>query len=323
LRPGPRFYSATLVLVFFTAFLAHTRVNGIFACPVTQYGGNHYLGHCETSGYGDYDHGAFWFDLEPVVRAAARSADVLFVGNSRMQFGFSAPALGYWFASRDQDYYLLGFSHGENANFLGPLLDSLQPKARVYIINADEFFVDSWTGPGRTVLHSEDSLSRYRAKRRWQTIHRFICERAAICGNTMAFFRQRETGEWMLGGESVGNPAMADQALAVDEARVASMRGAALDFVSELGVPRECVIFTYVPPKISDRATVQSLAMAVGVPFVSPKLDGLHTFDGSHLDRSSAQRFTAAFFDEAAPLLQRCLEESTQTGILGDGEDSA
>jgi hypothetical protein len=321
-RPGPRFYSSALVLIFFSAFIAHVRINGIFACPVTEYAGNHYLGHCETSGYGDYDHGAFWFDLEPIIRRAAQSADVLFVGNSRMQFGFSAPALGYWFATQDQEYYLLGFSHGETANFLGPMLDALQPMARVYIVNADEFFVDSWTGPGLDVLRSEDALARYRAKNRWQTIHRFICNRTAICGNTMAFFRQRETGEWILGGKSVGTPAMSDRALPLDEPRVTEMRTQALDFVSRLGVSRECIIFTYVPPRISDRATIQALAAAVGVPFVSPQLDGLQTFDGSHLDRNSAQRFTIAFFEEAAPLLKRCLADEIPGRGASDGEDA-
>ena len=105
------------------------------------------------------------------------------------------------------------------------MISELQPQARVYVVNADEFFIDFWSGPGRDVLQSDDALTRYRKKRAWQSIHRFVCERASVCGNTMAFFRQRETGEWILGGDSVGEPAVADQALALDEARVAELRG--------------------------------------------------------------------------------------------------
>lgn len=314
LRPGPRFFSFVLVLVFIASFVAHARINGIFACPATEYVGDHYLGHCETSGYGDYDHGAFWFDLEPTARRAAQSADVLFVGNSRMQFGFSAPSLGRWFASQDRNYYLLGFSHSENANFLGPVLDELDPEPRVVIVNADEFFVDFWSGPALAVLRKDDALTRYRNKRRWQSVHRYVCERMPVCGNTMAFFRQRETGEWILGGESVGEPAIADLDLALDEMRVAEMRGPALEFISALDVARECILFTYVPPRESDRATIESLAEAVGVPFVSPQLEDLRTFDGSHLDRDSAQRFTTAFFEEAAPLIRQCLDGDTLVG---------
>ena len=33
--------------------------------------------------YGDYDHGAIWFGLEPAADAAAANAQVLFLGNSR------------------------------------------------------------------------------------------------------------------------------------------------------------------------------------------------------------------------------------------------
>ena len=124
------------------AFLYHMREAGIFACPATAYGGNHYLGYCQGSVYGDYDHGAVWFGLEPGVREAAAAADVLFLGNSRLQFGFSAPALGDWFADSGARYYLLGFSHNETAKFTGPLLTSLQPKARAYVINVDKFFFE-------------------------------------------------------------------------------------------------------------------------------------------------------------------------------------
>jgi hypothetical protein len=38
--------------------------------------------------YGDYKHGAFWFDLEPAAVNFARNAD----GNSRIQIALSTPA---------------------------------------------------------------------------------------------------------------------------------------------------------------------------------------------------------------------------------------
>lgn len=308
LVPGPRFYALALILVAYFAFVAHMRANGIFSCPAQLYRGEHYLGHCESTAYGDYDHGAFWFDLEPTIRHSARAADVLFVGNSRMQFGLSAPALGRWFASQDRSYYLLGFSHGENVNFLRPLLRELKPSARVYVVDADEFFVTQWTGPARDVVQGKNTLARYRAKRGWQRVHHDLCGRIpSACGNTMAFFRQRETGEWLLAGRSVGEASGVERIKPLDEDRVARLRLIAADFVAELNVRPECVIFTYVPPKESDRPTMQALAATLEVPFVSPQLDGLLTFDGSHLDRPSAQRFTAAFVEEAGPLVKRCL----------------
>ena len=122
-KPRAGLYILAVLVAMVGAFLYHMREAGIFACPATAYGGNHYLGYCQGSVYGDYDHGAVWFGLEPGVREAAAAADVLFLGNSRLQFGFSAPALGQWFEDAGARYYLLGFSHNETAKFTGPLLD--------------------------------------------------------------------------------------------------------------------------------------------------------------------------------------------------------
>jgi hypothetical protein len=45
----------------------------------------------------------------------------------------------------------------------------------------------------------------------------------------------------------------------------------------------------------------------VGRDFIAPSLDGLLTFDGSHLDEPSAERWSAAFFEEAGPRIAKCL----------------
>ena len=126
-KPRAGLYILAVLVAMIGAFLFHMREAGIFACPASAYGGNHYLGYCQGSAYGDYDHGALWFGLEPGVREAAAAADVLFLGNSRMEFGFSAPAvLGRWFADAGARYYLLGFSHNETAKFTEPLLAGLR-----------------------------------------------------------------------------------------------------------------------------------------------------------------------------------------------------
>ncbi|MBY0564090.1 MAG: hypothetical protein K2P58_07875 [Hyphomonadaceae bacterium] len=313
LTPGPGVYAGVLALAMLAAFLGHMRVNGVFACPAA-YGGDHYLGLCESTAYGDYDHGAFWFDLEPRIREQARDAEVLFLGNSRLQFGFSAPALGGWFSRQDASFYLLGFSHTENISFVAPLVRELQPRARAYVINADDFFLDHWTAPGGYVATRQDALARYRGKRAWQTAHQWTCERWPFaCGDAMSFYRDRETGQWRLAGRNLGEPSGVDRELPLDERRVAELRDVAASFVEHLGVSRECVIFTYVPPQESNRPTMEALAASVGVTFVSPSLEGLRTFDRSHLDRESAQRFTAAFFDAAGPILERCLNPPPTT----------
>lgn len=306
---GAWVYFAAMCLLILASFVVNMRVNGVFACGAEGYrGGEHYLGYCEANAYGDYDHGAFWFDLEPQAIDSARAADVLFLGNSRTEMGFSTPAIGRWFAEHDFNYYLLGFSHSDNAAFIGPLLENLHPRARVYVINADWFFVDNQTPPAHEVMSSPQSRQRYQRKAAWQGVHRRICTSfPSICGNRLAFFRDRETGQWISSGTNGFPAAPINSAAPLDRTMIEPLRARGEVFLARLAVPRDCVILTYVPQPYDERALAQAVAAELGVTFISPELDGLSTPDSSHLNRESAERFSRAFIEAADPTLRRCL----------------
>src|SRR5215469_970354 len=119
-------YALVILAVTLAAGAYSLRNNGIFSCQASEYGADGYLGYCGATSYGDYDHGAIWFDLEPAAFAAAAHAPVLFIGNSRTQFAFSSQATADWFSSLSESYYLLGFSHFENYTFEVPLLRKLR-----------------------------------------------------------------------------------------------------------------------------------------------------------------------------------------------------
>ena len=304
---GPLFYTLAVFAVAVAAFGLHVRRDGIFACTANLYVGGYYLGYCGGAAYGDYDHGAFWFGMEPEAREHAAAADVLFIGNSRLQFGFSTPALGRWFSANNLSYYLLGFSHFENYTFLGPLLRSLHPQARAYVINLDDFFLDHETDPGNDVMYGPNTRARYEAKLTWQTPHRIICTwQPSLCGDAISFYRQRETGEWRLGWAAANNQSFKQADAPVDYEMLARMKPIAEKFISSLGVERSCVFLTYVPAA-NDRATAFAVAQALGLDFISPQLEGLKTFDGSHLEPASAERFVRAFLEVGGPPIQRCL----------------
>src|SRR5262249_8977289 len=85
-------------------------------------------------------------------------------------------------------------------------------------------------------------------------------------------------------------------------------------FLSHLPVSRDCVIMTVVPTVRTDASantssaeTAAAVAQALGLPFVSPVVEGLNTFDGSHLDPPSAERWSKALLDAAAPRIRNCL----------------
>ena len=313
----PALYLVILVFSLLAALGYKLRTDGVFACPASGYGSDHYLAYCQTGGYGDYDHGAFWFGLEPEAQRAATDADVLFLGNSRMQFAFSTETTAQWFSSVATRFYLLGFSYGENAVFEGPLLGRLKPKASVYVINVDRFFDASLVTLPTAALRrgSSDALARYEEKKRWQSFHKGICEAVpAVCGHQVAFFRSRDTGAWELkGSEDFKAAAVSDAA--PGEAADHWKRDSVLaeEFVSRLPVNRQCVILTIAPWSATSIQEANAIASGLKLDLVAPTLAGLRTLDGDHLEHKSSARWSAAFFDAAGPRIQRCVQDARTT----------
>jgi hypothetical protein len=79
-------------------------------------------------------------------------------------------------------------------------------------------------------------------------------------------------------------------------------------FLAQLPVDRGCVILTLVPTVETKRAEAMAIAAKLGHDLLAPQIDGLLTFDGSHLDEASAERWSAAFLREAGPRIRRCVD---------------
>lgn len=300
-------YLLIVVAAILGAYLYMLHGQSIFACPASGYSPDHYLAYCHADHYGDYDHGAFWFDLEPQVRESAQNAQVLFLGNSRLQFGFSSDATDHWFASNDATYYLMGFAYWENYLFERALLQRVQPKAGVYVINIDTFFDAKETPPAQIVMHDADATGRYHSKQVWQHIHAKVCWGLPfLCGSDQAFFRSRRTGGYVLkGGRVTHVPVSYEQG--VDQKLAQDYIARASGFLADLPVDKQCVLLTMVPTVHTPVGTARVIAQSLGATLIAPEIEGLTTFDTSHMDRASAERWSKAFLDAAGPRINECL----------------
>jgi hypothetical protein len=326
----PGTYILIVIAALLVAWPYSFREHSIFVCQAPDHGSDEYMADCETTTYGDYDYGAFWFGLEPKATDAAADAQVIFLGNSRMQFGFSTKATADWFSSLPANYYLLGFAYNVNYNFEGALLRKLRPKAMAYVINLDLFFEQADSPPAKVVMQDGEARSRYELKRRWQGIQEAVCaSHRSICGNERAFVRSRATGAWRLtGGHFTSQPVRYDES--VDHSMVDAYISAANQLLSSLPVRRDCVILTLVPtadhsadrrfwgtPGATSIGTAKAIAGGLGKNLIAPELTGLATFDGSHLDPQSAERWSVAFTEAAGPPIRQCLAESAHNRNQG------
>jgi hypothetical protein len=286
------------------------RARTIFACQADGYSADRYVASCNGANYGDYEHGAFQFNLEPSVQDSVRNADVLFLGNSRLQLAFSTVSTEQWFSANSARFYLMGFTYYENALFAGELLRRIHPHAKVYIINVDDFFEKSETAPVKMVLHDPDARNEYEAKRFWQRVHERICGAfTALCGNRFVIFRSRDTGAYYTEGSEGHAEAVPVSYDSVVDQNLANINiAAAVDFLSRF-TQKECVILTMVPYVGTKIGTAEAIASGIGLKLVTPGIaQGLRTFDGYHLDQPSAQRWSQAFFQAVGPEIQSCLD---------------
>jgi hypothetical protein len=318
LKARPVLYISLIIFVAIGAFGYNLRTHGIFACSSSRYSADTYLAYCSAAGYGDYEHAAFWFDLEPGINDFAKAADVLFLGNSRVQMGFSTAAAAEAISALNARYYLLGFTW-ENHIFEEKLLNKLDPQARVYVINLDTFFAQSPSLPTKALMTDPDARTDNARKHRWQIIHNPLCRMlSAACGDEFVVFRSRNTGVWQWDWPhgsakpaTYAKPVTYDESIdrnVVDQETVAGQ-----DFLLRLPVRRECVIPTLVPTPGTRIEQAGAIARALKIVLVAPKVEGLATFDGSHLDRPSAERWSRAFFQEAGARIRKCLDYPLQT----------
>ena len=305
----PAAYAALLVAAAVAALIYALRTDGVFACPAGGYSSDRYLAYCNALHYGEYEHGALWFeDLDPEARRFAAGAAVLFLGNSRMQYAFSTRSTEAWFAQQQTPYVLLGFSYYENGVFAQSLLDRLKPKPRMVVINVDRFF-EAWESePAKALLHGKASRTDYAAKRRWQEVHRGLCAALpALCGDHYAMYRSRRNGSWEMVGTGPFRARPVTEGPAADKERWPDFVEFARQFVDRLPVSRDCVLFTLVPTVDTRRDEAAHIAAALGIDLIAPQVDALRTFDGSHLDAASAERWSQVFFRDAGSRLGECL----------------
>ncbi len=264
----------------------------------------YYLTFSETF----YDHQILYYGLEGTSEPLEK-ADVLILGNSRVMFGLQKPELEPVFRRLGLSFYSIAFGYSEMNRFAEAVLAKHALKPKWIIVNADRFFTDRVSPYGQAALDNGhfaawkyvfEGHTTFWARR---FLHGFL---PYLLPNPLRYarFRSRldgtvitppEIDENLIDGRVVDHPLVAE----------ASEKLSAERFVNEMQSKGIKVIFTYVPTPESSPEYTAELARAVGVPHVSPKVEGLACFDATHLNRASARRFGAAWAAEIEKVIIR------------------
>ena len=253
------------------------------------------------------EHYVHFHGTDSEVERHLREAEVLFVGTSRMMLGFDPVPLSRFFGERGLRHYLLGFAFGESAPFTLAVVKRADLRPKWVVANVDGFFYPQSSRYGWEVMHS----SRANA---WQVIFETEATFAAIRGfhrwfpyaavdrTKSVWLRSRTDGRWRPHfvpgqGRMIANPPRLSVPL---DAQVLKTAKAFLEDCTRRGAR---LVLTFVPSPVGHREQAEALARELGVPLLSPALDGLESYDGSHLTAASATRFTEAFLKELGPVM--------------------
>ncbi|WP_375465998.1 hypothetical protein [uncultured Methylobacterium sp.] len=272
----------------------------------------------ECRGVGDYDHAAFALGLEPAAVAALARADIVVLGNSRAQFAFSTAAMDDFAKQSDAAIYRAGFGYNEGSAFAHRVLAGAGARPRAIIVNADPFFTARQSPPAIRIR--DDPWRALVAGLRSKValdLRSGLCARLALeplCrGSRDGVYRVAGTGSW------IWNPRLPSEAateidagpgapLPSSAADAPTPDALARDLLAALDLPPRCLFLTAVPNSQDDAsAAASALGQNLGAPAILPRLTGLRTRDGSHLDPPSAERWSAAFLAQAEAGLRDCL----------------
>jgi hypothetical protein len=306
-------FAVCALLGGFVISLGRATIDNIH-CRSRYYSADDFLAYCRSNTYGDYEHGALYYGVERTVRDRIRNAQVLFLGSSRTQAGFSTKAVKTYFGKFGIQFFLLAFGYGEWSAFPLAILKRWKASPKVLVIIADPFFSDNLSVPAQEALDGRPAFFwRLALKFLFQRVHRVLCFSVPlVCSESEpAIFRSARDGQWNWIG-----PYIAERAVPVDHTTQKTITPEELEiardfgekFLHEIGLDRRCVVLTATPiSNVDSVGMAQKLAAALQTNSIFPSIEGLSTVDGGHLNLESAERWSGEFLEALTPILQTCI----------------
>lgn len=311
---------AVLTLPLLFVGEAASRISG---CNIKPASADNFLAYCWDKNYADYEHGAYWIATEPEALDAARNADILFLGNSRMQYALSSSALSDFSTHTGLKHYLLGFA-SEGSRFAELLMERQNIFPKLVVVNLDNtYFFDYPSNitdvAVRIELNPISSWLEYTLKYTGQQLQRTLCKPNQprpltnwLCGEEDTVYRNVHNGHWETAHRANTKNNLTirtkDTLPASWIERKRSILAEAKRFSEQMKKNGTCVVAINVPFNESSDKVAEVQAMAMDVPLILPDTSDLYTFDHSHLAPKSAQLYSTLVIAELTRYIDRCLE---------------
>lgn len=268
---------------------------------------------CNHPAFADYEHGAYYLGLQDRAVENLKRADVVFLGSSRVQFGYSTRSTRAFFDRKHVSYHLLGFGYVEQMKFAQALVQRHDLAPRVMVINVDPFFQDYASPMGNALIEGDWTMRRgYYLKRFAHAALPVYCRLLTCKPQAQAIYRRTSTGEWIWANvfsvPDSGHPLKEPPRFPLTWKQRVDTLESAVVFARALQVPPECVVLTAAPNDLLNTADLaQGIARALGMSSVLPVIPDVVMLDEHHLNLPTAERWSAAVLGELEPVIDRCV----------------
>ncbi len=240
----------------------------------------------------------------------ARRADVLLLGNSRVEFAFRAPELRTFTQRTGLKVYNLAYGAGDGLPMALQTLERHDLRPRFAVVNDDAFFRPTMSSYAKDTTEAgawqaHVRVTEHRAS--WalrRQLHGLLprWDLGLLRGATpLVSYRSMLDGAFVMEAfpqdlrplrtrdrpDAPIPPGFAQRNQAA-LARHTAVAGRFRDFLAARGTK---LVLTVVPREGAAYTPTRVVAQRLGVPFVAPPTTKLHTIDGSHLDADSARRW--------------------------------
>jgi len=259
---------------------------------------------------GGLDHGVLYHDLSGAAEAL-RSAEVLFLGDSSVQFAFPHGPLAEFSARTGLRAFVMAFAYGEHDEFAEALIERHDLHPKWLVVNADPFFVGQQSDMARHVRAGdafEAWKERFQAVTAYEVRHRLHQVVPYLDpfppARDWVNFRNLEDGTLHVAAwAGTPRPATSLREGLLRRAKPEWIRRAER-FQQDMRARGARLVLTTIPPVSPNLALDLSEALAVPVVLPPVPREELMTLDGNHLDQASSLRYATAFLAQLERVLR-------------------
>jgi hypothetical protein len=250
-----------------------------------------------SRGHHELSHLALYHDIGSSIDNA-RNADILIIGNSRAQLGFSEKVFVGEAEKLGLSVFNLAVGHADSARFARDLLRRFDLRPRILIANGGPFFYGNNYSPWAQEVVA---MSRWEAYKTffeyslvWQAesrLHRYLPYLSYFkkFRYRWTHYRSPRTGWWR---NTRIPPSRYPIRPDVEAKSYARSLPVAQELKTELDSRSSLLILTIMPYRKVQTGHLPYLSRELGVPYILPPFDGIQTADSSHLAPDSADRIS-------------------------------